>query len=332
MKTFKTIAIIALIISFTSLAFAWGVWGHKHINKSAVFALPESMRVFFYNHIDFVTQESAIPDIRKYTINDKAEGPRHYIDIEAYPQSIDNLPQSSKEASAKYPDSILRRNGFLPWYIQDMMDKLTLSFKERKTTEILFLAADLGHYLGDAHMPLHTSLNHDGQLTNQRGIHSFWESQLPEQYGHSYNFCVPEAKYITDVKKETWRILKHTHLLVDTLLAIERNVKATFPEDKIYLKDAKGGILKNKYGSPVHTPEYSKAFHDALKGMVEKQIRSSITATADFWYTAWVNAGKPDLTSLDDAELTKQNQKYYIEDYNVWKNGKLTKLKIEGEF
>src|ERR1035437_5881418 len=125
MKTFKTIAIIILTISCTSLAFAWGIWGHKHINKSAVFALPESMRVFFYNHIDFVTQESAIPDIRKYTINDKAEFPRHYIDIEAFPVSIDSLPQSSKEASAKYPDSILRKNGFLPWYIQDMMDKLT---------------------------------------------------------------------------------------------------------------------------------------------------------------------------------------------------------------
>jgi hypothetical protein len=332
MKTFKTIAIIALIISFSSLAFAWGIWGHKHINKSAVFALPESMRVFFYNHIDFVTQESAIPDIRKYTINDKAEGPRHYIDIEAFPVSIDSLPQSSKEAAAKYPDSILRKNGFLPWYIQDMMTKLTVAFKEKKTTEILFLAADLGHYLGDAHMPLHTSLNHDGQFTHQNGIHSFWESQLPEQFGDRFNFCTADAKYITDVKKETWRIIKHTHLLVDTLLTIERKIKSTFPEDKIYMKNDKGGILKNKYNSPVHTLEYARAYHEALKGMVEKQMRSSITATADFWYTAWVNAGKPDLTSLDDEDLTKQNKKYYIEDYKAWKNGKLTKLKIEGEF
>lgn len=332
MKIFKTIAIIFLFIVFSSLAFAWGVWGHKHINKSAVFALPESMRVFFYNHIDFVTQESPVPDIRKYTINDRAEGPRHYIDIEAFQVSIDSLSQSSKDASAKYPDSILRKNGFLPWYIQDMMGKLTIAFKEKKTSEILFLAADLGHYLGDAHMPLHTSLNHDGQFTHQNGIHSFWESQLPEQFGESYNLFVADAKYIPDVTKETWRIIKHTHLLADTLLMIERKVKSTFPEDKIYMKNDKGGVLKNKYNSPVHTLEYARAYHEALKGMVEKQIRSSITATADFWYTAWVNAGKPDLTSLDDADLTKQNRKYYIEDYKDWKNGKITKLKIEGEF
>ncbi|NWJ51231.1 MAG: S1/P1 Nuclease, partial [Bacteroidetes bacterium] len=250
MKIFKTIAIIFLFIVFSSLAFAWGVWGHKHINKSAVFALPESMRVFFYNHIDFVTQESPVPDIRKYTINDRAEGPRHYIDIEAFQVSIDSLPQSSKDASAKYPDSILRKNGFLPWYIQDMMGKLTIAFKEKKTSEILFLAADLGHYLGDAHMPLHTSLNHDGQFTHQNGIHSFWESQLPEQFGKSYNLFVADAKYIPDVTKETWRIIKHTHLLADTLLMIERKVKSTFPEDKIYMKNDKGGVLKNKYNSP----------------------------------------------------------------------------------
>lgn len=332
MKLFKIITIVILIITCSSLAFAWGVWGHKYINKSAVFALPESMRVFFYNHIDFIVQESPVPDIRKYTINDKAEGPRHYIDIEAFHKSIDSLPQSSKDASAMYPDSVLRKFGLLPWYIQDMMGKLTTAFKEKKTSEILFLAADLGHYLGDAHMPLHTSLNHDGQFTNQQGIHSFWESQVPEQNGESYNFRTADAKYIKDVTKETWRIIKHTHSLVDTLLSVERELKSTFPADKIYMKNDKGGILKNKYNSPVHTLEYSRAYHNALNGMVEKQLRSAITATSDFWYTAWVNAGKPDLTSLDDADLTKQNQKYYIEDYKAWKKGKITKLKIEGEF
>ncbi len=332
MKLFKTIVIIILTVTCTGIAFGWGIWGHKHINKSAVFALPPEMRIFFYNHIDFLTEESSIPDIRKYTINDKAEFPRHYIDIEAFSESIDKLPQSSKEAAAVYPDSILRKRGLLPWYIQDMMDKLTIAMKERKKTEILFLAADLGHYLGDANTPLHTTLNHDGQFTNQKGIHAFWESQLPEQFGSSYNFYTADAKYITDIKKETWRIIKHTHSLVDSLLSIERKVNSTFPKDKIYMMNDKGEIVKNRYNAPVHSLAYTQAYHEALNGMIEQQIRLAITATADFWYTAWVNAGKPDLTSLDDDVLTKQNKKYYIEDYKTWKKGKITKLKIEGEF
>lgn len=49
-----------------------------------------------------------------------------------------------------------------------MMVKLTKAFKDKNRAEILFLAADLGHYIGDAHMPLHTSANHDGQLSDQK--------------------------------------------------------------------------------------------------------------------------------------------------------------------
>jgi hypothetical protein len=63
-------------------------------------------------------------------------------------------------------------NFCLKWNVtmayQDMMEKLTQAFKEKRKSEILFIAADLGHYIADAHMPLHTSDNHDGQLTDQR--------------------------------------------------------------------------------------------------------------------------------------------------------------------
>ena len=76
----------------------------------------------------------------------------------------------------------------MPWYIQDIMTKLTKAFKDKRKTEILFLAADLGHYIGDAHMPLHTSANHNGQLTNQKGIHALFESAIPEMFGKNYNY------------------------------------------------------------------------------------------------------------------------------------------------
>jgi hypothetical protein len=39
----------------------------------------------------------------------------------------------------------------------------------------------LGHYIGDAHVPLHTTSNYNGQKTNQHGIHGLWESRIPEQ-------------------------------------------------------------------------------------------------------------------------------------------------------
>ena len=330
-KFFSVLLILSVSIS---LVFGWGSWGHEHINRSAVFALPEEMRPFFYNHIDFITEEAGVPDLRKYTINDKAEFARHYIDLEYFgDNAIDSLPRTMKEAKAKFPDSVLQKYGILPWYMEDMEDKLTQSFKSGRKTEILFLAADLAHYIGDAHMPLHTALNHDGQFTNQKGIHALWESQLPELFGSKYNLFTGEAKYIDNINKEVWKLMASTHALEETLLATERNLKASFPEDKIYDKDSTGNTKKNKFGQPMHSYEYAKKYHELLNGMVEKQLRGAIAETANFWYTAWVNAGKPDLSKIDPKELTERNEANYKSDYKLWKEkGKVTGIKSDPEF
>ena len=115
---------------------AWGSWGHYHINKAAVFALPDSMRPFFYNHIDFMTEESVVPDLRKYLLADKAEGGRHYVDIEAFEKPIDSLKLFADGNAAGYDEAFLQKNGTLPWVILDVMDKLTKAFgneNERKS-------------------------------------------------------------------------------------------------------------------------------------------------------------------------------------------------------
>ena len=328
----KQLAIFLLmIIASAPLIISWGTFGHEHINHAAVMALPKQLQPFFYNHIDFLTQESTVPDLRKYTLNDKAENPRHYIDLENF-GSPDSLPKTLAEVKTKYDEKFLQQNGILPWYIQEVMEKLTKAFKEKRKTEILFLAADLGHYLGDAQMPLHTSVNHDGQLTDQKGIHSFWETQLPELFGKEYNYNVSEAKFIEDIQKETWRIIVNSHRLVDTVLLVEKEVNKKFSPDKIYLMDATGKPLKNKFNQQTHSKEYAKAYHDALHGMVEKQMKGAITATANFWYTAWVNAGKPALDDLDSSELTQSNNKQLEWDIKLWKEGKLFGIESEKEY
>jgi hypothetical protein len=318
------------IITLSTILISWGTFGHEHIDRAAVFALPEQMRPFFYNHIDFITEESTVPDLRKYTINDKAEGPRHFIDLENF-GSVDSLPKNMEETKKKYDDKFLQSNGILPWYMQDLMEKLTKAFREKKKTEILFLAADLGHYIGDAHMPLHTSANYDGQQSNQKGIHALWESRLPEMFGKDYNYHTGDAKYIEDVNKEIWNIVFSSHKLKDTLLAIDAGLRKNMPEDKLFKTEA-GKVVKNKYGQMVYSDEYATQLHTALKGMVEKQMRASVSATANFWYTAWVNAGKPDLGTLDPSELTKQNSKSMKKEIKLWEKGKIFGVESEREF
>ena len=327
----KRIILIFSIVLSSAFLVSWGTFGHEHINRAAVFALPAPVQTFFYNHIDFITQEATVPDLRKYTLNDKAENPRHFIDLENF-GSLDSIPKTTEELKKKYDDKFLNSNGILFWYVQDLMEKLTKAFKEKKKTEILFIASDLGHYIGDAHMPLHTSANYDGQMTNQKGIHALWESRLPEMYGTTFNYNTSEAKYIDNVQTEIWNIILNSHKLKDTLLSVDVELRKKFTEDKIFKVDANGKTVKNKFGQPIFSDEYTAAFYKALNGMVEKQMRASVQATANFWYTAWVNAGKPDLSGLDPADLTKRNSKQFKQEYKLWKQGKLFGIESEKEF
>ena len=326
----QRLILLSIIVAAPFFIF-WGTFGHEHINRAAVFALPKPLQVFFFNHVDFITQESSVPDLRKYTLNDKSENPRHFIDLENF-GSPDTLPKTLAEAKKHYEEKFLQQNGILPWYIEEMMDKLTKAFKEKRKTEILFLAADLGHYIGDAHMPFHTSVNHDGQFTNQKGIHSFWESQLPELFGKDYNYHTSEAKFIDDIQKETWRIIISSHRLVDTSLIVEKELNKKFAPDKIYKTDASGTPVKNKFNQQTHSAEYAKAYHDALHGMVEKQMQNAITATANFWFTAWVNAGKPDLDDLDPSDYTNNNSKQLEKEIKLWNQGELFGVESEKEY
>jgi hypothetical protein len=324
-KILKISFIVLLISGSISLAFAWGQWGHKHISRAAVFALPPAMRAFFYNHIDFITEDAVVPDLRRSILNDKNEPPRHFIDIEDFKIPLDSFPITNREAYEKYDKTFLNKYGILPWYIQTLTEKLTNAFKRKNKSEILFIAADLSHYIGDANQPLHTTSNYNGQLTDQKGVHSLWESSLPQMFGSSYNFKTAPAKYIPNLAEESWRIIKHSHSLVDTLLAIDREVRKNFTPETMYKKDANGKTAMF-YNSPVFSDEYARQFNKALGGMVENQLRLSIYDVACFWYTAWVNAGSPNLISLDDPHLTKQNRKNYKLELKAWEKGKLLNL------
>lgn len=318
---------LLILLAFPVGIGAWGVWGHKHINKAAVLSLPDSLRTFYYNHLDFMIEESVVPDIRKYTIGDEAEPNRHFIDLEAFKgASVDSLPATLEEARKIYDADFLKKNGILPWYIEQITEKLTKAFKNRNKAEILFLSADLGHYIGDAHMPLHTSVNYDGQLTGQKGIHAFWESLLPELFGKDYFFQGRNPVLISDVRKHTRQLIGQTHLLRDSVLLTEKEARQTFGSDKIYKKDAEGKEMKNRFGSPLFSEAYADFWHHRMHGLVEQQMMQAVHELASYIYTAWIQAGKPDVVSLDSPELTARNKSWLKKELKTFKKGQLLYL------
>lgn len=330
----KFISFGILLISITILsgiAYAWGSWGHKHISRAAVFSLPEEMRIFYYNHIDYITESAVVPDLRRPLLNDKQEVPRHFIDIEDFHEpSISAFPKTPNEAYAKFDSALLNKAGILPWYIQSLMAKLTRAFQSANKSEILFLSGEIAHYIGDAQVPLHTTSNHNGQLSGQVGIHSLWETTLPQMFGNTFNFKTAPPVFISDIPDYTWKMIEHTNSLVAPVLADEMKVRKSFDSTNMYKRDSAGNLIKF-YNNPVFSDAYAAAYQKALGSMVQDQLRLSIFNIASYWYTAWVMAGKPNLIKLDDPHLTKQNHLNYLEEYKAWEKGKLLNLSVDRE-
>ena len=271
------------------LLCSWGFYAHRLINQTAVYTLPIEMAIFFKKNILYITEHSVDPDKRRYVIPDEAS--RHFIDLDRYGESpLDSIPMRWSDAVTKYTEERLKENGTLPWQIHFSFIQLTEAFKEKNRARILRISTDLGHYISDAHSPLHTTQNYNGQLTNQHGIHAFWESRLPELFAKDYSFFVGKAQYIDNPLQKAWNIVGNSYALTDSVLLIEARLNDQFRSDQKYIYEARNNILTRTYSK-----EYSTAYHDALQGMVEKQMRSSISTLGSFWFTAWVNAGQPKL-------------------------------------
>ena len=77
----------------------------------------------------------------------------------------------------------------------------------------------------------------------------------------------------------------------------------------------------------VYSKEYTEAYDKLLDGMVERRMREAIITIGSLWYTAWVNAGKPDLQRFGEKDVSdslKQANKISDE---LWKTGKTKEVK-----
>ena len=289
--------------------FCWGFFAHKMINRLAVFTLPESLLLFYKTNIEYITEHAVDADMRRYS--DPEEACRHYIDLDYYEAitPIDTVPKYWKDAVAKYTEDTLKAYGIVPWHISLMKYKLTEAFKAKDVDRILKISADIGHYIGDAHVPLHSTENYNGQKTNQYGIHGFWESRLPELFSDKYDFFVGRAKYIDNVQMAAWAASEGSYAAKDSVLDFERKLNTTFGSDRKYSNEQRGQAMIK-----VYSKEYSEAYHNMLDNQVERRIRASVLTVGSIWYTAWVDGGQPDLNNFQQTsrKLTDEERKSLI--------------------
>lgn len=387
---FIGLAGLMLITAFVPVESDWGFFGHRRINRLAVFTLPPEMTIFYRTHLEYVTEHAVDPDKRRYAV--KGEDIKHYIDIDHWDVfPFEKVPRDWTAALMQYtsiqgvnrqgdtiivepnssvvnPDPdlfylqdsqsgetweiqhdqyrkffrynilplygqeetwflssdslntvLVKKNdfteviaidhfssyGILPYNLLWMKNRLTRAFEQKDVNNILRLSSDIGHYIGDAHVPLHTTENYNGQLTNQVGIHAFWESRLPELFAdEEYDFFVGKAAYISDPKAYFWEVVLESHSLLDSVLSIEKSLSLSYPSDQQYCFEERLDIVIR-----TQCTEYARSYHDRMQGMVETRMRDAIHSVGNIWYTCWVDAGQPDLRDLVMTPLTKAEQK-----------------------
>ena len=314
----KKIGLVTLSFGFIFFFGSWGFLVHRTVNQLAVYQLPKQMRPFFFKNMDYIVKHSIRPDQRRN--QDSTEAPKHFIDLEAFGDSAAwRMPLIWTEAVNQFSKDSLIKYGYVPYWIVNVKEKLTKAFRNGNKGSILFYAADLGHYIGDANVPLHTSLNYDGQLTGQRGLHSLWESFIPEIELSQYQlYNGHRAKYLEQPEIAIWEAIRRAHLLLNDVLEKEREVTKQFTDSTKYRIQKRNGRDVRYY-----TAAFAKAYAATLAPTINNQLLHSSNLMADFWYTSWVDAGKPDFKNLLDNSFTMADKKKLKAEHKAYKKGKL---------
>ena len=301
MRYFFYLILVMACFSFANTNI-WGFYGHRKITELAIYTLPEGMMLFYKQNSSLVIEKSVAPDRRRYVI--EAEGPRHYIDLDEY-LNVDSIPKYWFDAVEKYGEDSLVSRGIVPWHAYFAFRQLVTAFAAKDYDRIITKSSDLAHYLADANVPLHTTSNYNGQETDQKGVHGFWETRLPQLFSDNYDFLVGKASYLQDPQEAIWNSVLQANQLVDSLLLIEEQVTQMVGASKKFAFEDKG-----KRTVKVYSEKFSEAYHDAMPS-IELQMQRSVKLIGDFWFTAWVEAGQPNLmgvkkTNTDELDSLMQ--------------------------
>ncbi|HUU13511.1 MAG TPA: hypothetical protein VM182_07345 [Terriglobia bacterium] len=254
-------------------AFAWGPGAHRLVNNWAVQTLPPEIRGFFAANRQYLADHANDPV--EWMEKDRYERKQHYLYLDKYGKfPYLELPHSFRRAVERYGSGRINRNGLLPWQIGEYSLRLTNALKAHDWEEAKEVAAALGHYVADTHDPLHTTENYDGQLTGQPGLADRFGSQVVDRYQSFFILRPDSAMKIDDPTDYAFAAVLESHTWVDQIILA----------DRLAVRDLMG-----------YNDDYFDRFYSRVGSFMIRQINLAIHDTGSYWYTAWLNAGRPPL-------------------------------------
>lgn len=281
-------AVLAVLIA-PQPARAWGFEAHRFIMDRAIAQLPAEIRPFFEKYRTAIVEHVIDPDLWR-AAGWEAEPPRHFLDMDAYGAfPFSQLPRDYNDAVARYGEEFVRKNGLLPWRTGEIYANLVEAFAQKTPyarENIKFFSSVIAHYVSDAHVPLHAVLNYDGQLTRQWGVHSRFESELFERYGHGLAIVTPPRPVakLGPARDFTFEVLLESFPLAQQVLEADKSAAA---------------------GREVYDDEYFTLFFGKVRPILERRLSDSIARVAGIIEAAWIEAGRP-AVPLDQPRLPRK--------------------------
>ena len=285
--------VVAALLVVPSPALAWGFEAHKFIADRMIALLPAELRPLFEQRRPFIVERSIDPDLWR-TVGWEEEPPNHFLDIDHQafgPYPFAALPRDYSDAVQKFGRDFIHQQGLLPWRTSEFYGRLVREFEALKRTpppgyaldKIVLFSAIIAHYVADGHVPLHSVVNYNGQLTGQDGIHSRWEGELFERNRARLTIAPPPVKPVTVPRDAMFEVLLASNR--DTANVLESDRQAA--EGREFYDDA-----------------YFDAFAKGTLSTLERRLNDSISAVASFITGAWEAAGKPSIPK-DDARTPR---------------------------
>ena len=277
-------AAAALVVTLVapSRASAWGFEAHRFITARAIELLPPELKPFYDRYRDEIVVRSTDPDLWRNAGWD--DDPNHFVDFGAkeygeFPFTA--LPRELGTAIEKFGAGTLRKNGMLPWRAAEFAGNLRRTFEGFTRgalygpSDLVLFSGVLAHYVEDAHQPFHASINYDGQLTGNTGIHARFERDLFEKFQSRLTIAPPAPRAMTDTRDAMFDAALASYQLVDAILAADTRAAA---------------------GKELYDDDYFEKFFAGTRPILERRLSEAIAATAGAIIGAWEQAGRPVVT------------------------------------
>lgn len=330
----KLIIVLLPLILFTKLTFAWGGRGHHVICSAAVFLVQnKDLKDFLKSRPHMMGHLCNIPDFHWKNLGGDAVkygSPTHYIDTEIIGKKVSevstDLNYLIKEYTGKQNQFDKEKNiiffpnefGTVWWRVDQFMRRVSNmkeSFKNttpptnskeeqnenleynKLTYDFIVNIGLMGHFVGDASQPFHSTVDYDGYAAGHGGIHAYYEDAAVSSIGPELELKIYEEGKKLLSEKTKFLTAATTLDKMKALSEISLNeVKSVLQLDPVTQRSS----VKKEKGMELKTPAERKPISEVFKKfepLVIKQMGRSAALLASLWDEAYKNAGTPKLTA-----------------------------------